>query len=583
MEDSLFRKSRPERRGMNRYPLWTMVMALAFMPEAGIRAQDPLAEMRALIKSQGEKLERQGKLLEEQERLIRQQKEWLEREITRENTRPPPSGAPEDGNRASPMPALSEADFAEDKTRLRESGLERKDHALRAYWGRDGRLIFRSEDGKFQAHIGAFFQFDYASFAVPSYVQQSLQTLSDFDRGLLSGTDFRRMRLRSDGLCWECVEWVAEMDFSRAADTTKDEITDPVPNVYLNNIYIGIRNLPLLGTLRAGHIKEELSFYCASSGRNFPFMERPMVWDAIEDPYIFDNGITLHRNFLDDAVYVWTGLFQTNTRTGAFTVSPTGAMAYDIRTCVMPILDEENQRWMCLGFSGSVRGNPYIRGIELPGSSVNVQPLIRAGTSQQVPSLVNTGRFFTKEGTQIISLNYNQSWGPLSLGAMYDGQWFNNSYINGLPRADGSLPSRVASVGDLYFDGFSIEALCFLTPGDHRTLNPKFPAYGQVLPVRNFRVLRGGDDLSAPGIGAWELTTKFDFYRGQFPVPDGAGPSKTRGGNLNAVTLGLNWFLNPNASMMVNYVYTTGLMGKNDPGPRDGAFHSFGTRFQFTF
>lgn len=88
MEDSLFRKSRPERRGMARYPLWTMVMTLAFMPEAGIRAQEPLAEMRALIKSQGEKLERQGKLLEEQERLIRQQKDWLEREITRENTRP---------------------------------------------------------------------------------------------------------------------------------------------------------------------------------------------------------------------------------------------------------------------------------------------------------------------------------------------------------------------------------------------------------------------------------------------------------------------------------------------------------------
>ena len=561
---------------------WPFLVALAatFLHNSAGRPQDSVSEMRALIKAQGERLEEQGKTLADQQRLIREQSDLLEQH--RKSVKGPDSPAKPDTAPAVSEPVnLAAGDQMEDAGKALPGS---RDHLLKAYWGRDGRLMFKSENKDFQAHIGAFFQFDYVSYAVPLGVQQSLQTIADGDRGLLTGTDFRRMRLRSDGVCWECVEWVAEMDFSRAADTTKDEITDPTPNIYLNNIYIGIREIPLLGTFRVGHIKEELSFYCASSGRNFPFMERPAVWDAIEDPYIFDNGLTLSRNFLDDSVYLWTGLFQTNTRTGAFTVSPTGAMAFDIRACLMPILDEDNQRWMCLGVSGSARGNPYIRGVELPGSAVNVQPLLRAGTSQQVPNLVNTGRFFTMEGTQILSLNYNQAWGPVSIGAMYDGQWFNNSYVGGLPRSDGSLPSQVKPLGDLYFDGFSIEALCFLTPGDHRTLNPKAPAYGQVLPVRNFRVLRGGDDSGPPGIGAIEVTSKFDFYKGQFQVPDAGGPGKTRGGNLNAITLGLNWYLNPNASMMMNYVYTTGLLGKNDhPGPRDGAFHSFGTRFQFTF
>ena len=565
---------------MFRHVWLTVLILTAFFNCVPGRAQDSVSEMRALIKAQGEKLERQGETLADQQRLIKEQSELLEwhRKVIK---------APDSLIRSGAAPELLEPVNLAPVEQKQEGGAPdgpSKDHILSAYWGRDGRLMFKSENKHFQAHIGAFFQFDYVTYAIPLSVQQSLQTIADGDRGLLTGTDFRRMRLRSDGVCWESVEWVAEMDFSRAADTTKDEITDPTPNIYLNNIYIGIREIPVLGTFRAGHIKEELSFYCASSGRNFPFMERPAVWDAIEDPYIFDNGITLHRNFLDDAVYLWTGFFQTNTRTGAFTVSPTGAVAFDIRGCLMPILDEDNQRWMCLGVSGSVRGNPYIRGVELPGSAVNVQPLLRAGTSQQVPNLVNTGRIFTMEGTQILSLNYNQAWGPVSIGAMYDGQWFNNSYVGGLPRADGSLPSQVKPVGDLYFDGFSIEALCFLTPGDHRTINPKAPAYGQVLPVRNFRVLRGGDNPDSPGIGALELTSKFDFYKGQFQVPETGGPGKIRGGNLNAITLGLNWYLNPNASMMMNYVYTTGLLGKNDhPGPRDGAFHSFGTRFQFTF
>ncbi len=34
-----------------------------------------------------------------------------------------------------------------------------------------------------------------------------------------------------------------------------------------------------------------------------------------------------------------------------------------------------------------------------------------------------------------------------------------------------------------------------------------------------------------------------------------------RGGYLSSITLGLNWYLNPNALIMTNYVYTTGFFG----------------------
>jgi hypothetical protein len=39
---------------------------------------------------------------------------------------------------------------------------------------------------------------------------------------------------------------------------------------------------------------------------------------------------------------------------------------------------------------------------------------------------------------------------------------------------------------------------------------------------------------------------------------------------------------------MANYIYTTGFFGTQkadgaNQAPADGAFHSFGTRFQFTF
>jgi phosphate-selective porin len=187
--------------------------------------------------------------------------------------------------------------------------------------------------------------------------------------------------------------------------------------------------LPVFGNVRVGHIKEDLSFYNASSGRNIPFMERPNVWDAIEDPYIFDNGIMMSRTYLDDLLYVSLGLFMTNTRTGAFTVSPGAPLAFDVRVCYMPIYNEEDQHWMNIGATGSVRANPYERGTELPVGQTTVAPLVRAGISSQVPNIINTRPFYTREGTQLYTLCYNHSWGPFSMGAQYDGQFFNQIVV----------------------------------------------------------------------------------------------------------------------------------------------------------
>ncbi|MBJ7306105.1 MAG: hypothetical protein JHD26_16775, partial [Gemmataceae bacterium] len=395
--------------------------------------------------------------------------------------------------------------------------------------------------------------------------------------GLQQGSDFRRARLRSDGNFCTYMEWVFEMDFSRASDDRRDILTAPDPNVTFNNVFVGMHDIPFFGTIRVGHIKEELSFYSASSGRNIPFMERPGVWDAIEDPYLFSNGITISNTYLEDHVYSWVGLFQTNTRTGAFAASDTAELAFDARLCVMPFYDEESNHWLNLGSTGSIRANPRdLLGDNkgLPVAASNVAPLVRAGSSFQVPNLINTRAFFTRDGTELYTLCLNYANGPFSLGAQYDGQFFDNAYVGGLPNSNGPLPANVKPVGNLYFDGYSIEMLCFLTKGDYRGINKMDPMYSQVIPVKNFSF---GHGKGEQGSGAWEIGTKFDFVKSQFNVPD----EKPRGGYLSSITLGLNWYLNPSALIMTNYVYTTGFFGAN--GPDNAAFHSFGSRFQFTF
>ncbi|MSR51631.1 MAG: hypothetical protein EXS07_16470, partial [Gemmataceae bacterium] len=293
------------------------------------------------------------------------------------------------------------------------------------------------------------------------------------------------------------------------------------------------------------------------------------------------------------------GLFQTNTRVGAFAASNTAELAFDVRLCVMPIYDEESNHWLNLGSTGSVRANPAdLVGTDKgrPVASSTVNPLVRAGNAFQVPNLINSRAIFTRDGTDLYTLCLNYANGPFSLGAQYNGQFFYNAYVrdpnpanNGKPKPDPALPPIVKQIGNLYFDGYSIEMLCFLTKGDHRGINKMDPMFSQVIPVKNFSF---GHGKGEEGSGAWEIGTKFDFVKSQFNVPINVPNALPRGGYLSSVTLGLNWYLNPNAMIMTNYVYTTGFFGqdgtKSTPpgtanGPADASFHSFGSRFQFTF
>ncbi|MFM7096235.1 MAG: OprO/OprP family phosphate-selective porin [Gemmataceae bacterium] len=542
-----------------------------------VYAQDSTQDIKTkeFIQAQQAKMDQLSKLLEEQKVLIQEQSKLLEgnKGISKASEVPLslPYGVDFSLKNTSKinLDTDSQSQKALAPRGLRNTSLE---DGMLDYWGKDGFFNLRSEDDTFVTRFGGLFQFDIGFYSVDPYVQNLLGPPT-----LQQGSDFRRARIHADGIAHNIVEWMFEMDFSKAADLNKNRLTSTEPDVSFQNMYVGLRGLPWIGTVRIGHIKEELSFYSASSGKNLPFMERPNSWDAFENPYLYDNGITISRTYLDDRLYSWMGLFQTNTRTDALGVNGTGELAFDVRLCAFPIYDEPSNHWLNVGATGSVRGNPNELDTSLPVGQATVQPQVRAGSSNQVPNLINTGAIYTTAGTQLYTLCLNYANGPFSLGAQYDAQMFNNSYMGGLPGspANPNAPRNVKPLGNLYFDGFSVEALCFLTHGDHRGVNKMAPSFLQVIPVENLSFGSGG---GLRGKGAWEVGLKYDFVRSQFQVPD--SPNQV-GGYLGSTTLGINWYLNPSALIMANYVYTTGFFGQN--GPDNAAFHSFGSRFQFTF
>ena len=161
----------------------------------------------------------------------------------------------------------------------------------------------------------------------------------------------------------------------------------------------------------------------------------------------------------------------------------------------MPFYDEASNHWLNLGSAGSVRANPRdLLGDNkgLPVASSTVAPLVRAGNSFQVPNLINTRAIFTRDGTELYTLCLNYANGPFSLGGKYDGQFFDKAYIGRLP--DTKSKTTVKPIGNLYFDGYSIEMLCFFTNGDHRDINKMDPMYSQVIPVKNFSFGHGKEN-----------------------------------------------------------------------------------------
>ena len=582
-------------------PLVFLAVAVWLVADGPLVAQqpeDPVKELQEVLRAQQARLDELEKLIQKQKNPGTTNETGKNGEVSsvtpQRNDRPLPDSS------SSPVP---KPDSVEEKTSENFIMPPRpvKDDGMFAVWGKDGRLTFKNEDGSTVSRLGGLFQFDSGWYIVSDNTNNLL------NKPLEQGSDLRRARLRSDGICYDNLEWVFEFDLSRAADNNRNANTtsQPEPNVMFNNVFFGVRDIPFFGVVRVGHIKEELSFYSASSGRNIPFMERPTAWDGIEDPYLFDNGVTISNTYFDDYLYTWLGFFQTNTRTGAFTINPEGSYAFDLRVCLMPIYEDDGKDWLNVGATGSFRGNPDGISNDLPTvQSSAVQPQIRTGSSVQVPNLINPGNISTYDGTQLFTVCLNRGYGPWSLGCQYNGQYVGNAFFQQkfdvLDDNDKKLYSLNyhQQIGNIYYQGASFEILRFLTEGDHRGVNKRDPSFLQVIPQRN---LSFGSNGREKGIGAWEVGFKYDFAQleyylpGNTPVSDpylykamqkAAALPGQRGGNLSAFTFGLNWYLNPNALVMANYVYTTGTFNAN-PGqsltPFDTGFHSFGTRFQFTF
>ena len=330
------------------------------------------------------------------------------------------------------------------------------------------------------------------------------------------GTEFRRARLFFEGELYDRVEFKAQYDFAGGDTEIKDA-------------YLGLVNLPVVGGLRVGHFKEPFSLEEQTSSKYLTFMERALPVEAFSPSR--NTGFMLHRG---EERYTWAvGAFRDTDGFGDAVdrdeVNLTG------RVTALPWYADGGRRLLHVGISASEREptEDALRFRSRPESHL-------------APRVVDTGAFGA-DGLTLVDLEAALVHGPFSAQGEY------------VRAAADALPGASAPGGasDPDFGSFYVYGSWFLT-GEHRPYKTSAGAFDRLKPERPW---------TDGGLGAWEVAVRYSSLD-----LDDAGFA---GGEVDDVTLGLNWYPFANVRWMLNYV----LSDRDDVGEVDAVQMRFAVDF----
>lgn len=225
-----------------------------------------------------------------------------------------------------------------------------------------------------------------------------------------------------------------------------------------------------------------------------------------------NTGLKMHNSALEESMTWGVGAFYD---ADGFGDSSFGDNNYTFaaRVTGLPWYEEKGAKLAHLGLS-------YRH--EFRDEDTDLRYRQRPATHMTDARIVDTGNFSAADAN-VINPELALVYGPFSLQGEY--------YF---------VPVDSEEGGDPEFDGFYISGSYFLT-GEHRAYKRADGSFSRVKPYQNFHP-------DGSGWGAWEIGLRYSAI----DLTD----SDLEGGEASDITLGLNWYLNPNTRWMLNYVYT---------------------------
>jgi phosphate-selective porin OprO/OprP len=358
---------------------------------------------------------------------------------------------------------------------------------LRLYW-KDG-IRMDSRDGSVKLKFGGRLQYDF-DWIGNKPAETRVGELPD-------GFETRRARLYVSGDLGKNIGFKWEYDWSSGAAVVRD-------------LYLELKQLPAVGTLRLGHFKEPFSLDEVMNTNYLTFMEAGLPNVLVPS---YNGGAMIYNTALEERMTWAAGIFRDTAANDGGMGQRDGQYAFTTRITGLPWYEDNGKRLFHLGTSFSVRNR-----------DVNVRYRQRP-EMHLAPFFVDTGNYFTRDtclyGTE----------GALVLGSFHA----EAEYIAANMSADNNV-ARVGNQPDPDYHGYYIQAGYFLT-GETRPYNKATAVFDRVKPLKPY---------GQGGFGAWEVAGRFSYL----DLDD----DRIDGGKLWDYTLGLNWYLHSNVRLMWNYI-----------------------------
>ena len=403
---------------------------------------------------------------------------------------------------------------------VKKSGISTlKPEDFRVYW-KEG-LRFESQDKNFKLKIGGRFYNDWWWSTEDKTIEDDL-----YKGKSETGTDFRTARLYVQGTIYNNVDFKIQYDFASTVNKFKD-------------VYVELKEIPVVGAFRAGQFKEPFSLEELTSSTNITFMERGLTNRFAPSRH---TGLMLHDAELDGRMTWAAGIFRPTDDLGNSTadIEP-GNYSLTGRLTGLPWYEDNGKKLMHVGVGYSRQK------YQNDAKAFDAKPEIN-----MAQKFIDTKTISNVDYANLVGPELALVYGPFSFQTEYTLANLQRTNDTDAPDAD--------------FSGFYVFGSYFLT-GDHRPYNKEEGCFSSVKPIKNFKW--------GEGIGAVELAARYSYL----DLND-SDASSSATGRLKDATVGVNWYLNPNTRVMLDYVHARAFP---DTKGNDGDADMFAMRFQVAF
>ena len=350
--------------------------------------------------------------------------------------------------------------------------------------------------------------------------------------------NFRRVRIGVKGDIRDNMFYKIQMEFAEGN------------NPSYRDVYLGIKDLPLLQRVTVGNHKRPYGLDHWNSSNHNVFIERPVIIEAFNQDSRRMGISSWGHN--EDLTRSWQyGVFHHRlTQQMSGYIGDHYQPEFASRMAFTPWWDE------CSGGRGYAHF-AVSTAIAFPDGRGGLDNDARYRSRPEARTngrWWNTGRILNANKSSLVGVEGVFNAGPFQIVSEYQ-------YMT---------VDRNGFANSVQLHGGYVYASYFLT-GEHMEWDRKVGKLGRVVPHENFWRVRDCNCMTQTGLGAWQVALRLSHA----DLTD----EDIIGGDGTAVTFGLNWYWNPRARWQFNYI--VGDLKRDPIG--SGNYEIFGTRFMVYF